>query len=134
MNKEEALKTARRLVQEGMDVANKAGIDPSSVVAPYCVETVAGKDEGEDGDSSKLTWGNVPVIVDNDTDELFEMPVADDDPEQQPVFRVTQSTANLVREDFERYRSSLERMAEDWQEEKALVLSKTKKKGVVSEG
>lgn len=132
MDKEEALNTARRLVQQGVDVANEAGIDPSSVVAPFCVEAVAAKDEGGDVDASKLTWCNVPVIVDNDTDELFEMPVADDDPEQQPAFRVTQSTAKLVREDFERYQSSLERMAEDWQEEKARVLSK-KKQGVASE-
>jgi hypothetical protein len=42
----------------------------------------------------------------------------DDDPEQKPAFRVTQSTANLVRRDFERYKPSFERMAEDWQEDK----------------
>jgi hypothetical protein len=38
--------------------------------------------------------------------ELFEMFKPDDDPEQKPAFRVTQSTANLVRQDFERYEPS----------------------------
>jgi len=41
-----------------------------------------------------------------------------DNPEQKPVFVVTQSTANLVQQDFERYRPSLERMVEDWREAK----------------
>jgi hypothetical protein len=87
------------------------------------VETVEVEDTGGDVDASKLAWCDVRVIIDNDTDELFKMPALDDDPEQQPAFRVTQSTANMVREDFERYQPSLERMAEDWQEEKARVLS-----------
>lgn len=58
------------------------------------------------------------VIIDNDTTELFEMSKPDDNPEQKPVFVVTQSTANLVQRDFERYRPSLERMVEDWREAK----------------
>jgi hypothetical protein len=41
-----------------------------------------------------------------------------DDLEQKPAFLVTQATADLVRQDFERYKPSLERMAKDWQEEK----------------
>jgi hypothetical protein len=50
----------------------------------------------------------------------------DDDPEQKPAFLVTQSTANLVRQDFERYEPSLERMAEEWQEnKKSLSIQKT---------
>ena len=44
----------------------------------------------------------------------------------QPAFLVTQSTADLVRQDFERYKPSLERMAEDWEEKKERVLSKAK--------
>ena len=63
-------------------------------------------------------WCCVPVIIDNDTTELFEMSKPDDNPEQKPVFVVTQSTANLVQQDFERYRPSLERMVEDWREAK----------------
>ena len=66
------------------------------------------------------------VIIDDDTHELFEMSKTDDDPEQKPVFLVTQSTANLVRQDFERYEPSLERMAEGWQEnKKSLCIKKT---------
>ena len=40
---------------------------------------------------------------------------------------MTQSTADLVQQDFERYRPSLERMAEDWEEKKGRVLSETKR-------
>ena len=70
--------------------------------------------------SENLKWCGVSVIIDNDTSELFEMSKPDDDPEQKPAFLVTQSTANLVGQDFERYEPSLERMAEDWQEDKNL--------------
>lgn len=63
-------------------------------------------------------WCGVPVFVDDATNDLFEMPEPDEDPGQEPVFRVTRSTAELVREDFELYRPSLERMAEDWREKK----------------
>lgn len=58
------------------------------------------------------------VIIDNDTHELFEMSKADDDSEQKPAFLVTQSTATLVRQDFERYEPSLERVVEEWQQNK----------------
>ena len=58
------------------------------------------------------------VIIDDDTHELFEMSKRDDDPEQKPAFLVTQSTADLVRQDFERYKPSLKRMTEEWQENK----------------
>jgi hypothetical protein len=70
----------------------------------------------------------VSVIIDDDTDELFEMSKPDDDPEQKPAFQVTQSTANLVRQDFERYRPSLERMAEEWQENKRFLFKSEDKR------
>ncbi|MDT4897082.1 MAG: hypothetical protein QOH25_2159 [Acidobacteriota bacterium] len=117
-SKEEAFSTARRLVQEAVDVANKAGIDPSSVLAPHCSESAV-KDNNGGGDEGKtLNWCGVPVIINNNTDGLFEMPTLNDDLEQKPAFLVTQATADLVRPDFERYQPSLERMLEDWQDEK----------------
>ncbi|MDT4953665.1 MAG: hypothetical protein QOJ02_1803 [Acidobacteriota bacterium] len=118
MSKEEALNIARRLVQEAVDVANKAGIEMSAVVEPHCSETAVKDNNGDDEDSKTLNWCGVPVIIDNDTDGLFEMPELNSDLDQQPAFLVTQTTVDLVRPDFERYRPSLERMAEDWQEEK----------------
>jgi hypothetical protein len=118
MTKAEALNNARRLVQEAVDAATRAGIDPSCVVAPHCAETSAAQAKGDGRVSKNLNWCGVSVIIDNDTHELFEMSKPDDDPAQKPAFRVTQSTANLVRQDFERYKPSLERMAEDWQEDK----------------
>ena len=126
MSKDEVLSNARRLVQEAVDVANRAGIDPSHVVAPHCAETAAIHDDGESPSSDNLKWCGVSVIIDDGTHELFEMSNPDDDPEQTPAFRVTQSTANLVRQDFERYEPSLERMAEEWQEnKKSLCIKKT---------
>jgi hypothetical protein len=118
MSKAGVLINARRLVQEAVDLADKAGIDPSQVVAPYCAETAAAQADGDGRSSDNLKWCDVSVIIDDDTHELFEMSKPDDDPEQQPAFRVTQSTADLVRQDFERYKPSLERMAEEWQENK----------------
>lgn len=118
MEREEALDIARRLVQEAVDVADKAGIDPSSILAPYCSE-IAVKDNNGDGDDTKtLSWCNAPVKIDNSTDGLFEMSELNKDLEQKPAFLVTQATADLVRQDYERYQPSLERMVEDWQEEK----------------
>ena len=125
MSKEEALKTARRLVREAVDAAGRAGIDPASVVAPHCPETAAAQDDGGGG-SQILMLGEVPAVVDNSTEGLFEMTEPDDDPEQKPAFIVTQSTADFVRQDFERYKPSLERMAEDWEEKKERVLSEAK--------
>lgn len=126
MSKEEALNDARRLVQEAVDIASKAGIDPSEVVAPHCAETAATQGEGDEQDAGNLTWGGVPGVIDDSTQGLFEMPEPDADPEQKPAFLVTQSTADLVEQDFEIYKPSLERMAEDWQEKKERVLSETK--------
>ncbi|HEX8293866.1 MAG TPA: hypothetical protein VF570_19025 [Pyrinomonadaceae bacterium] len=124
MSKEEALNAARRLVREAVDVAGRAGIDPASVVAPHCQETAASQADG--GSSQSLMFGEVPAVIDNSTEGLFEMSEPDQDPGQKPVFIVTQSTADLVRQDFERYKPSLERMAEDWEEKKERVLSETK--------
>jgi len=50
----------------------------------------------------KLNWCCVPVIVDDDTTELFLMPAPDEVAEQQPAFCVTESTADLVSQDFAR--------------------------------
>ena len=126
MSKDEVLSNARRLVQEAIDVANRAGIDPSDVVAPHCAETAAIHDDGDSPSSDNLKWCGVSVIIDDDTHELFEMSKPDDDPEQKAAFLVTQSTANLVRQDFERYEPSLGRMSEEWQEnKKSLCIKKT---------
>ena len=127
MSREEALKTARRLVREAVDAAGSAGIAPALVVAPHCPETAVAQAEDDDGRGSQtLMLGEVPGVIDNSTEGLFEMPEPDADPEQKPAFLVTQSTADLVRQDFERYKPSLERMAEDWEEKKERVLSEAK--------
>ena len=118
MSNEVVLINVRRLVQEAVDIADRAGIDASHVVAPHCAETAAAKADGDGRSLDNLEWCGVSVIIDDDTHELFEMSKPDDDPEQKPAFLVTQSTANLVRQDFERYEPSLERMAEEWQENK----------------
>jgi hypothetical protein len=67
-------------------------------------------------------WCCVPVIIDNETSELFKLTVPDDDPEQLMTFRVTQSTADLVPLDFDRYQPSLQRMVDDWRQQKARVM------------
>ena len=126
MSKEEALNTARRLVREAVDAAGRAGIDPALVVAPYCPDTAAAQGGEEGRGSQNPMLGEVPVVIDNSTEGLFEMPEPDVDPEQKPSFVVTQSTADLVRQDFERYKPSLERMAEDWEQKKERVLSEAK--------
>ena len=77
----------------------------------------------------QIEWCCVPVIVDDDTTELFQMPVPDEDAEQQPVFRVTKSTADLVSQDFARYQPSLQRMADNWREAKERVMQDQKAQG-----
>lgn len=119
MSREEALNVARRLVQEAVDVADKAGIDTSAVLAPHCSEMDVNDPNGGGDDAVTLKWCDVPVEIDNRTEGLFEMSELNDDLEQKPVFLVTQATADLVLDDFERYKPSLERMVEDWQEEKS---------------
>ena len=128
MSKERVLINARRIVQEAVRIADRAGIEAPQVVAPYCAETAAGQPDEEGRSSDNLEWCGVSVIIDDDTDELFEMSKPDDDPEQKPAFQVTQSTANLVRQDFERYRPSLERMAEEWQENKRFLFKSEDKR------
>ncbi len=120
MSKAEALINARRLVQEAVDVAIGAGIDPSTVVEPHCAD--AAPQEVDDRESENITWCCLPVIIDNGTSELLKMSKPDDKPEQRPAFVVTQSTANLVQQDFERYKPSLERMVEEWREAKKPLL------------
>ena len=126
MSKEEALNTARRLVREAVDAAGRAGIDPASVVEAHCPETAAAQADDDGRGSQNLMLGEVPGVIDNSIEGLFETPEPDDDPEQKPAFLMTQSTADLVRQDFERYRPSLERMTEDWVEKKRRILSETK--------
>jgi hypothetical protein len=75
---------------------------------------------------NQIDWCCVPVIVDDDTIELFQMAAPDEDAEQQPAFRVTRSTADLVSQDFARYQPSLQRMADNWREAKMRVM-KTRK-------
>lgn len=67
-------------------------------------------------------WCSISVIVDDATVELINVPEHDEDPEQELVFRVTQTTAELVTADFERYRPTLELMAANWRDEKERLL------------
>jgi hypothetical protein len=76
--------------------------------------------------TKQIDWCSVPVIVDNETTELFEMPSPDENVEQQPAFHVTKSTADLVTQDFGRYQPSLQRMADDWHEAKKRVIQDKK--------
>ncbi len=108
---------ARRLVEEAVEIAARAGIDPQSVIGPHCPETGATRG-GEVDASQPMVWCGVPVVVDDETTDLFAMPAPNQSPDQKPELRVTRSTAELVRQDFERYKPSLERMVEDWQDEK----------------
>jgi len=48
------------------------------------------------------------------------------DADQKPEFRVTRATMDLVPQDFERYKPSLERMAGHWREEKERTMKKAK--------
>lgn len=73
-----------------------------------------------------VEWCGVLVVIDDATTELFAMPEHNDDPDQTPAFRVTKSTADLVEQDFERYKPSLERMADTWQEDKQRFMKEQK--------
>lgn len=131
MSKETALNTARKLVEEAVEVAHQAGIDPTTVMAPYCPQGAAAGAPAASGtersaDHQKGLWGSTPVVIDDATTELFGMPAPNADPDQKPEFRVTQSTADLVEEDFGRYQPSLERMVENWQEEKDRLMREQK--------
>ncbi len=77
----------------------------------------------------RVEWCEVAVVIDDATTELFAMPAHNDDPDQTPAFHVTKSTADLVRQDFERYKPSLERMADTWQEEKKQFMKEQKLTG-----
>ena len=80
----------------------------------------------------QLDWCSVPVIIDDDTAELFEMPAPDEDAEQQPEFRVTNSTVDLVTQDFGRYEPSLQRMVDSWREAKERVMQDKKAQGTTA--
>ncbi|MBA3438982.1 MAG: hypothetical protein H0T92_03840 [Pyrinomonadaceae bacterium] len=73
-----------------------------------------------------MEWCGVPVVIDEAITELFEMPAPDQDPAQKPEFRVTPSTADLVKQDFELYKPSLERMADTWRENKERFMQEKK--------
>jgi len=72
--------------------------------------------------TQSIEWCGIPVVIDDATDELIHVSAPDADPEQKLVFRVTRSTVELVVADFERYRPTLEFMAENWQEKKDELL------------
>ena len=72
----------------------------------------------------QIEWCCIPVIVDDTVTELIHMTPPNQDPQQKPEFRVTKATFGLVPLDFERYEPSLERMAEDWREEKEREMRK----------
>jgi len=67
-------------------------------------------------------WCCVPVIIDNETSELFKLASPDEDPDQQITFRVTQSTADLLPQDFDRYEPSLQRMVDNWRAQKERLM------------
>lgn len=67
-------------------------------------------------------WCRVAVVVDDETTELFQMPAPDENADQQPAFRVTKSTADLVSKDFGRYQPSLQLMADNWRAAKKRVM------------
>jgi hypothetical protein len=128
MNQKRAMDTARRLVEQAVEIADAAGIDPADVIAPHCADPSApaagfGGGNSPGGDQSGLVWCGVPVRLDDQTRGLFEMSRPDEDPNQEPTFIATLSTAEFVRQDFARYESALGRMAERWREEKKRVMA-----------
>ncbi len=90
------------------------------------IVTYGGEGRAERMNKQGMKWCDIKVVVDDATADLFEMPEPDEDPEQSPAFRVTRSTADLVEHDFERYRPSLERMADDWRTAKKRFLQDSK--------
>jgi hypothetical protein len=76
--------------------------------------------------NTQIEWCCVPVVVDNTTTELFHMAPPNQDADQKPEFRVTRATMDLVPQDFQRYKPSLERMAEGWREDKEREMKKAK--------
>ncbi len=76
--------------------------------------------------NEQIEWCCVPVVVDDTTADLFQMVPPNQDADQKPEFRVTRATMDLVPQDFERYKPSLERMADHWREEKEREMKKAK--------
>lgn len=115
VNKEETLNTARAAVGRAVEVAERAGISPATVVEPFCR---AGGADNAATTTAGLSWLGVPVSINDASDALFEMPPANEDPAQQPTFIVTAATAELIKQDFALYSEGLANMLKDWQEEK----------------
>lgn len=76
--------------------------------------------------NKQIEWCCVPVTVDNTVSDLIYMAPPNQDAGQKPEFRVTKATMELVPQDFDRYKPSLERMAAHWHDEKTRQLSKVK--------
>jgi len=74
-------------------------------------------------------WCGVPIIINNATSDLFQMSEPDENPNQQPEFHITQSTADIVPLDFKRYQPSLQRMIETRREEKERLMRQKKRAG-----
>lgn len=71
-----------------------------------------------------LTWCGVPVIVQDEIPRnVFQMPLPDDDPDQQPTIFIASETADAVMQDFERYREDLELEIARWRADKHLHLA-----------
>jgi phage regulator Rha-like protein len=72
-------------------------------------------------------WCGVRIIINDATSDLFQMSEPDENPNQQPEFHITQSTADIVPLDFNRYQPSLQRMIENWREEKESLMRQKKR-------
>lgn len=72
----------------------------------------------------QIQWCCIPVTVDDTVADLIYMTPPNQDAKQEPEFRVTKATVDLVPLDFDRYKPSLERMAVDWREQKEREMKK----------
>ena len=109
------------------DALSKNSVGTLIQLCPCAAESPTQVEQGNQ--MKQIDWCRVRVIVDDDTTELFQMPKPDGDAEQQPAFRVTRSTADLVSQDFSRYQPSLQRMADNWREAKDRVMQDKKAQG-----
>jgi hypothetical protein len=72
----------------------------------------------------QIQWCCIPVTVDDTVADLIYMTPPNQDAKQEPEFRVTKATVDLVPLDFDLYKPSLERMAVDWREQKEREMKK----------
>ena len=79
----------------------------------------------------QLDWCSVPVTVDNDTTELFEMPEPDEDAEQQLEFRVTKST-EIWWSRIRPIRAQLATDGRQWREAKERVMQDKRAQGTTA--